>query len=308
MFSAGSDVLSFSPMRNPFRALAGAAVFSAAVLSSAAIAAEGAWRSLWNGKDLSGWDTYLAKPHVSVRYDGEQRNEKGEHVGPVGLNRDPKKVFSVVRQDGQAAIRSSGEIFGTITTKETFSNYHLRVEMKWGEKKWPPRTELKRDSGLLYHAHGPWGTVGPWLPSLELQIQETDIGDFWSVNSRAMVRARPLQAKDFIYDPKGEPKLFAMTMPGVPRRCIKGADHEKPHGQWNVIEIVCLGDKAWHMVNGQVVMALEKCERKDGDTWGPATSGHIQLQSEGAEVFFRKVELRNITELPAHFAKAAAKR
>lgn len=270
-------------------------------------AAESGWRPLWNGKDLAGWDTYLSKPHASVKLEHEQRDAKGNHTGPVGVNRDPKKVFTIVQHEGKPVIRVSGEIYGTITTHASYSNYHLRLEMKWGEQKWAPRTQAKRDSGLLYHANGPWGTVGAWLPSLELQIQETDMGDFWSVNSRAMIRARPFE-KSFIYDPRADPMLFAMGMPGHPRSCRRQADREKPHGEWNVIELVCLGDKAWHMVNGHVVLVLENCERKDGETWGSATSGKIQLQSEGAELFYRNVELRNITTLPAHFAKSVAAR
>lgn len=270
------------------------------LIASRGLAAEGAWRALWNEKNLSGWDVYLGRPHKSVQLEGAERNAKGEHAGPVGLNRDPKRVFTVVQVDGRPAVRASGEIYGTITTQESFSNYHLRFEMKWGEKKWPPREALKRDAGVLYHANGPWGTVGPWLPSLELQIQEGDIGDFWAVNSRAMIRARSVE-KDFIYEPKAEPRMFAMGMPGLTRRVMKGADFEKPHGAWNVIEVVCVGDTAWHVVNGHVVMILEKCERKDGETWVPATSGRIQLQSEGAELFYRKIELRPVTELPAEF-------
>lgn len=266
-------------------------------------AAEAGWKSLWNGRDLTGWDKYLARPHNSVKLAKEERNAKGEHTGPLGVNNDPTNVFTVVQHEGRPAIRVSGEIFGTITTHEEFSNYHLRLEMKWGEKKWAPRTELKRDSGILYHAKGPWGTVGPWLPSLELQIQETDLGDFWAVHARTEIRARPFDDKEWIYDPKAEPKLFAMLMPGYTRRVLKGADHEKPHGQWNVLEVICLGDKAWHIVNGHIVMILEKCERKDGETWVPATSGKIQLQSEGAELFYRNVELRPITTLPAQYAK-----
>src|SRR4051812_41150037 len=84
-----------------------------------------AWRSLFNGKDLAGWDTWLGKPN------GEKE--------PVGLNKDPKKVYTVVDVDGKPAIRISGEIFGAITSKEEFGNYHLKLEFKWGEKRWPPR-------------------------------------------------------------------------------------------------------------------------------------------------------------------------
>lgn len=259
------------------------------------------WRSLWNGRDFAGWDKYLARPHSSVKLAKEERNAKGEHAAPLGVNNDPTNVFTVVQHDGRPAIRVSGEIYGTITTREEFSNYHLRLEMKWGEKKWAPRLALKRDSGILYHAQGPWGAVGAWLPSLELQIQETDLGDFWAVNSRSLIRARAFDEKEWIYDPKAEPKLFAMAMPGYTRRVLKGANHEKPHGEWNVIEVICLGDKAWHIVNGHVVMILEQCERKDADAWVAATAGKIQLQSEGAELFYRNVELRSITALPAEY-------
>lgn len=272
----------------------------AALLCTSLGAAE--WKSLWNGRDFSGWDKYLGRPHSSVKLAKEERNAKGEHTAPLGVNNDPTHVFTVVQHEGRPAIRVSGEIYGTITTHEEFSNYHLRLEMKWGEKKWAPRLALKRDSGILYHAKGPWGLVGAWLPSLELQVQESDLGDFWAVHSRSLIRAKPFE-KEWLYDPKAEPKLFAMLMPEHTRRVLKGADHEKPHGQWNIIEVICLGDKAWHIVNGQVVMILEKCERKDGDTWVPATAGKIQLQSEGAELFYRNVELRPITALPAQYAK-----
>lgn len=270
--------------------------FACGVVSLAA--AEAPWQPLWNGRDFEGWDKYLTKPHASLKFAGEVRNAKGEHTGPLGVNRDPLQVFTVVSQDGAPAIRASGEVFGTITTKASFSNYHLRFQMKWGEKRGPLRLQQKRDGGVLYHADGPWGLVGPWLPSMECQIQEGDIGDFWAVNSRAQVRARPFDAKEFVFDPAAPPKRFAMAMPGFTRRVLKSGDFERPHGQWNTIEVICLGDKSWHVVNGHVVMALEDCERKDGDKWVPATSGRIQLQSEGSELFYRNVELQPIAELP----------
>ncbi len=46
----------------------------------------------------------------------------------------------------------SGEIFGGISTKEEFENYHLKMEFKWGEKRYEPRLNKRRDSGIHYHA------------------------------------------------------------------------------------------------------------------------------------------------------------
>src|SRR5262249_21094523 len=79
------------------------------------------WRQLFNGKDLAGWDTWLGAPT------GEKE--------VVGLNKDPKMVYTVAEVDGKPAIRISGEIFGALTSKEEHGNYHLKLEFKWGEKR-----------------------------------------------------------------------------------------------------------------------------------------------------------------------------
>jgi hypothetical protein len=91
---------------------------------------------LFNGRDLSGWDTY-----VGPLYDTIKKEFAGE---PIGLNSDIAKVFSVVTEDGKPAIRISGENFGGISTQQEFTNYHLRLEFKWGKLKWHPKREAKR--------------------------------------------------------------------------------------------------------------------------------------------------------------------
>ena len=84
--------------------------------------------------------------------------------------------------DGAPAIRISGEIYGALTTRAEYENYHLRFEFKWGEQRWPPREQAVRDSGCCYHAVGPHGaSYGFWMRSFEFQIQEGDCGDFYSL-------------------------------------------------------------------------------------------------------------------------------
>ena len=58
---------------------------------------------------------------------------------------------------------------------------------------------------------------------------------------------------------------------------------EKPHGEWNVLEMVADGDRVKYWVNGTFVM--EGSEASE-------TKGKILFQSEGAELFFRRIELR----------------
>src|SRR4051812_32089471 len=89
--------------------------------------------SLFNGKDLSGWTIFI--PH----------KDKSDPRS------DPKGVFKV--ENG--VIHISGEEFGCLTTEKEYANYRLSLEFKWGERRWPPRENAKRDSGILLHCVGP---------------------------------------------------------------------------------------------------------------------------------------------------------
>jgi hypothetical protein len=251
-----------------------------------------AWIQLFDGRDIEGWETFLAKPIKEVSYVGEKRDSASEHIAPIGINVDPTGVFSVVSQGAERLLRISGEVFGTLTTRKEFSNYHLRIEMRWGLKKWPPRLQRPRDAGILYHAFGNYPASRPWLSSYELQIQEKDFGDFYAVDTRALIAASPISPVLKGYDPLGVPTQFGPSPD--PRRCVRLADFEASLGEWNVVEIVCQGDRSWHVVNGRVVMRLEKLKSLENGQWKVRTGGRIQLQSEGAEWFIRKIEIRSL--------------
>jgi hypothetical protein len=254
------------------------------------------WTSLFNGRDLTGWETFLGKPHASVDLPGP-RDAKGEHVNRVGVDTDPRAVFSVVAADGRPAIRISGEIYGALTTRAEFENYHLRFQIKWGEKRWPPRVEQPRDTGCCYHAVPPHGaSYGFWMRSCEFQIQERDFGDFYSLaNVIADAESVPVNAADskseYLYRP-GAPLVT-----GHRKRVIKAADHERPRGEWNTLELYTVGQRSVHVVNGQAVMRLSGIRQPTPAGEVPLTRGHVQLQSEGGEVFFRDIEIRGITSL-----------
>lgn len=248
-------------------------------------------KSLFNGKDLSGWDTY-----IGPAYDTVQKKFDGL---PAGLNHDPEGVFSVVTEDGKAAIRVSGERFGGISTRESFENYHLRLEFKWGKLKWQPKRNGKRDSGLLYHSVGPDGADGgSWMRSHEFQIQEGDCGDYWGVaGGIADIAAAEVSPKHYVYTP-GAPLLTFSENGPQGRNCIKNPDGEKPSGEWNTIELYCVGDKSVHVVNGKVTMVLDHLRQREGDQELPLENGKIQLQSEGAELFYRDIWIEQIVSIP----------
>ena len=271
--------------------------------------AQSGWTPLWNGKDLDGWTTWMQRPSPTSEVAGLQRDANGRSTEPIGSGRDPLKVFTVDADvDGRAAIRISGEAFGELRTKASFKDYHLKLQFKWGEKKWPPRdgAETQRDSGLLYHVHAEPGAEGrTWARSVELQIQEHDVGDLYAVGSVIAVRAkvRPnIRPALYDYDPAGEWTFFSQSQ-GSSGRCIKQPDNEKPKGEWNTVELIAFGEDSIHIVNGQVVMRLHGPLRIDTAVPTPVTSGAIILQSEGAEIYYRDIEVRPITAIPPEFAE-----
>jgi hypothetical protein len=285
------------PLLRSFRTLL---MFVTGLGLSGLLSADEPWRPLFNDHDLTGWETWLGRPHQSIELPGLARGPDGKYTQPVGLNQDPFEIFTVVTVDGSPALRLSGQIFGTLSSLESFSSYHLRLEFKWGEKRWPPRADRVRDSGLLYHGHGPHGggTGSPWINSHELQIQEKDCGDYWAVGPvTSDITARSTGEKLFQYDRLAAPLPFG---PGNPNgtRVVKSADLEKPHGEWNTIELFCLGDQSVHVVNGQVVLRVRSLRSSAGER---LTAGRIQIQTEGAEIFYRNIEIRPITGIPPKY-------
>lgn len=267
-----------------------AAVVALPAVEPPALGADDGWTQLFNGKDLTGWDTWLGRPFKEKE--------------AVGLNKDPNKVYTVVEADGKPAIRISGEVFGALTSKDDFENYHLRLEFKWGEKRWPPREKAVRDSGLLYHCVGPHGAAGSyWMQSLECQIQEHDCGDYWSVAGAIVdVEGERKDGKGPVIYRKGGSK-FICPSKETKARIVKSADYEKKTGEWNTIELLTVGQTSVHLVNGKVNMVLTNSRRKAGDKEEPLTKGKIQLQSEGAEVFYRNVAVKPLKKIPDEYLR-----
>lgn len=247
------------------------------------------WQTLFNGKDLKGWETYLDRPY--------SKDEKVSTT-PLGLNNDPNHVFSVTTVDGQPALRISGETFGGINTLQDFTNYHLRFEFKWGTQKWPPKLDQPRDSGLLYHSVGAHGTPMLWMESFECQIQEGDTGDYWGVmDVLADIPAVKNEKGKYVYSP-GQPAVTFRDKTPIGRSCLKNPDTEKPSGQWNILDLYCLGDTCLHVLNGKVNLMLTHTRHAVDGQVVPLTKGKIQLQSEGAEVFYRNIQVQGIKQLP----------
>jgi hypothetical protein len=276
-------------------------------MSNLALAADGSWQPLLNGKDLTGWDTeMMILPDPKWDVPGLQRDANGNYTAPVGKNNDPLHVFTMTNLDNVPTLHVSGQGFGVMMTTATFTNVHIRLQVKWGDLKWSKKIGMPYDTGLLYFCHSEAG-VAPtdrnktWPRSFEFQICQNETGDLYALGTQITVAAR-LDGRLWRYDPAGTNELFVQKLP-INNHCAHIVDAEKPKGEWNTIDLITFNGDSIHVVNGQVVMRLHNAQRLDNGAPEPITSGKICLQTEGGECFFRNVEVQPITEIPAEFAE-----
>ncbi len=158
----------------------------------------------------------------------------------------------------------------------------------------------------MLHCTGEDGSAagGVWMKSIECQMIEGGTGDLILVadrdNNSPAVTATATQKevgadgkkKEWYYEPGAPPQsISAGRIDWLYRdplwKDVKGfrgsREAEKPHDQWNTLECVCDGDKITVRLNGLTVNAATK---------STLTKGKILIQSEGAEVFFRKIDLK----------------
>jgi hypothetical protein len=223
------------------------------------------WVPLFNGHNFDGWYTFLPS---------------------TGKNKDPKGVFKVEKgmiHVFDIPVTNEKQEFGYLATNQELSHCRIRAEFKFGEKRFVPRQEDKRDSGLLYYFVGPDKV---WPRSLECQIQETDVGDLWILDSPSITTK--IETPDYPVYSTG-PLLTKNK-----GRIIKSGDFEE-RGNWNTVEVILDGDKITHLVNGRTVMKawdLKQPDPNDATKMIPLDRGRVMLQAEGAEIWFRNVRMK----------------
>ncbi|MCW0217453.1 MAG: DUF1080 domain-containing protein, partial [Prosthecobacter sp.] len=221
------------------------------------------------------------------------------HINPKADFHDPaNEVFQL--KDDQLHI--SGKAYGYMVTKESFKDYHLVVEFKWGPKTWGKRVDRARDNGVLVHAYGPHGAYSDtWMASIEAQIIEGGIGDILVLSPKLADGTELITSlsADIELDRDKEKRWKQ----GAARQVVtKGRinwekrdedwadkinfrgkdDPDSPVGEWNRLEVIAKGDTLQYFVNGLLVNEAFDCK--------PA-EGQICIQTEGAEMLVRRYEL-----------------
>jgi hypothetical protein len=256
----------------------------AAILATAAHdaqpAADAGWTPLFNGKDLTGFYTFLQKH---------------------GKNADPDGIVTV--EDGAIHLYKNTEdqsrvVMGYIGTEKEYGDYHLRLQYRWGEKKFEPRYKLKRDAGVYYHLTGPDAV---WPRGLQYQIEQANVGDLIALFGMQL-------------DTTIDPETAGFVMPRYPRYLAprdggrarvlggKGIAYQAhvagsvENDGWNTVEILALGTDVIHILNGKVVnkgtdVRFLDPAKPDAEPV-PVSRGRIALEIEAAEIWFRNVEIR----------------
>lgn len=238
-----------------FTAGAGAADASAGEAGAGGEAGNDGRHALFNGVDFAGWDRYLGKP--------------SDAEAALGIDNDPRGVYSILILEGEATLRISGEVWGSLISKREFCNFRLRAQFKWGRVVW-----TIKDSGIMFLSGGPLGAVnaggnplsdpigsGAFVVSTEYQIAPNDVGTLYNLG----------------------PIAFTSSVHSVQPEAAE---------DWNDVEISLQDDVASLLLNGHEVSRASGFVLNWPDQ--PALAlhcGKLQLQSEGAEIFFRRLEI-----------------
>ena len=194
--------------------------------------------------------TARTSPAGTPGWAGRTRRRKSSASTRIRRRSTPSSKWTANRRSASPA-RSSGPS----RRKKEYENYHFKLEFKWGEKtlaaaregraRQRPALPLRRPARRRRHLLD---------ASQELQIQEKDCGDYWSVAGGIVdVEGRAKTARA-----ASSTRKAARSSPcrQETARIIKNPDNEKPTGEWNTIELMAVGGTSVHIVNGKVNMVL----------------------------------------------------
>jgi hypothetical protein len=135
------------------------------------------------------------------------------------------------------------------------------------------------------------------MVNIECQLMHDRLGDTYLMNNTYCESTVQESGGEFTFNKTGELKKFSKEHLG--QSVKKGVNAESPLGEWNTVDLYCLGRTAVHVVNGQTVMVNHQTGTVENGAVNPLASGKIQLQSEGGELFIKTIQIKPIQEIPA---------
>jgi Domain of Unknown Function (DUF1080) len=247
-----------------------------ALLSGATneIKGSGAWRPLFNGKDIKDWIVKIHHHDVGVNFGNTFRVENG--------------IIRVVYDQ----YGDFNDQFGHLYYKRPFSYFHLKFEYRFVGKLQrgaPDYTLL--NSGVMFHSQDPRSMPKEqnWPISVEMQL----LGGLSDGKPRSTGNMCS-PGTDIVY----QGSVY-------PQHCLDSSSKTYDGDQWVKGELIVFGDSlVTHIINGDTVLRYSKPQMgggvvngNDPKIWKPGqllSSGFIALQSEGQPVDFRNIVIREL--------------
>ncbi|MCK4292938.1 MAG: DUF1080 domain-containing protein [Planctomycetes bacterium] len=232
------------------------------------------WTSLFNGKDLEGWNIKITGHELNDNYGNTFRVENGI----LKVSYDQYDKF-----DGK---------FGHIFHKNKFSHYILRVEYRFvGDQSPGGPGWAYRNSGVMMHCQSPESMRKEQSFPVSVEVQM--LGG----------NGRDERSTGNVCTPGTH---IVMDGKLVKRHCTSSSSKTYHGDQWVTLEIEVHGnDTIKHIVNGEVVLEYEKPQLDENDRDAQKLikdgnkmlhEGYISLQAESHPVEFRKVEILALEE------------
>jgi hypothetical protein len=187
----------------------------------------------------------------------------------------------------------SAQDIHTIRTNDSYSNYVFHVEYKWGTKRFAPRANTDRDSGLLFHLCNDLNKV--WPDCVEFQIASAPWPNDWVTGNIFTLYTKI----DWTYGMKSGQQVFAdngtKTSIGASGQIQRGLTPEQLNSNtdWNILELTVHGNKdAEYKVNGTVANRVFNPQCYVNGAWQPLDHGPLALQAEYAEVYYRNIKIK----------------
>jgi hypothetical protein len=164
--------------------------------------------------------------------------------------------------------------------------------------------------GIMFHLTGTnedafWSV---FMLGIECQISEKTSGDLFLVPNKTL-SIRPVAdvriGTGYRWDVNAPLKQLG-GFDNDSSNLSRSENFESDSTKWTTMDVYTVGSSAVYLVNGHVVMAFQNAGLQQADkSIKPLTKGKIQLQSEGAEAYYKDITIQPISEIPANIKKAA---
>lgn len=241
-----------------------------AILVSVCAKPQADWISLFNGKDLSGWQIKIKGYPLGENW----RNTFRVEDGALKVAYDQYPDFN--------------EDFGHIFYHEKFSHYRLRLEYRFVGEQVPGGPGWAfRNSGIMLHCQSPASLKLDQNFPVSIEVQLLG-GNGTDARSTANLCT---PGTNVVLDGKLET-----------RHCIESASKTYHGDQWVTAEVEVRGNELIrHFINGELVLEYTNPQLDETDANAREmiqagqnkmlSEGWISLQAESHPVEFRKIEL-----------------